>query len=258
MIYIDNLAKLNFFDILERDNAFDIFINTRFYTVKDSSLTYRQANSMDEDNMLPPSPDRNQGWRKFSFKEILYIETILELKKFGLQHSQLRNVWNCFFKDKDENDIDKILPYVMAFIEIVLTVTPEGNLDFYSPNNFPIKRPKDSFVFISFTKIFSDLFVKFGGEGIIPNWTLDKVLYALNDEEIKALEIIRNKDYKSLKISKKDGSINIIHAEQGSTANNLTDSQVLDLLSNRAYASLTITKRDGKIVNVSTEDTYKV
>ncbi|MDC0449060.1 hypothetical protein OAL67_00430 [bacterium] len=268
MFWVPESEEINLLIAKDRID-FDNIINTKRFTVRDSSLTYRQANSMAEDNMLPDEKDRGKGWRKFSFKELVYIELVLELKKFGIKHAQLKSVWDSFFKkykDIKEDEpayceiiSDDVIAYVMGHIDILLTITADGEVDFLHPVFFTMMYTKDKpFIFVSMSDIVNRIFKRTGKPEFSPKATLYSVNHVLTDKEENIINILRKGKYKSIKISIKDGQADVLHAEKPNENSNLSIEEVVSKIENGKYQKVSVTKRDGKIVNILQEDTIKV
>ena len=41
------------------------------------------------------------GWRKFSFKDLIYLQTILECRKYGFENNRLQDLKDTFYRLKD-------------------------------------------------------------------------------------------------------------------------------------------------------------
>lgn len=271
MLYVGDATLIKYLESKDKID-YENLLNEKRYTVKDSNMSYRQANSMDEDSMLPNDPERKQGWRKFSLKELIYIELILDLKKFGLQHSQLRDVRHAFFREPNEPVesstgkivphklvIEEVLGYVLGHVEMIMSISPTGELVFYAPGFFTLMYPRETFIFVNINNIVNRVLRRFSLPEFTPKWTLSTESHALYPSEVKALSIIRKQEYKTIEITKKDGEINIVRAEGDPEENKeLTEQEVLALLHSGEYLNINITKRDGKLVKVSKKDTYKI
>lgn len=266
MFWIPEAEELNLLDAKDRID-FNSIINTRKYTVKDSTMTYRQANSMASDNMLPEDKDRNNGWRKFSLKELIYIELVLSLKKLGLKHSQLRNVWDSFFNPyknaRKEKRLwrelsDDVIALVMGHIDIVLTITESGEVSYIHPAFFTIVYPtKEPFVFVSMSDIVNKVATRIGKEGFTPKVTLNTVEYSLTAKEEKVLTLLRDHNFKTIKLTKKDGEIELIRAEKVNEIDVGSVTAIMEAISKGRYQNISITQRDGKVVNFTQEVTMK-
>ena len=68
------------------------YINEKRFKVSDIPLSYRQVNVLSSAKLLGTDPGNKGHWRKFSFKELVYISLLVELKKFGFDHKQVGEV----------------------------------------------------------------------------------------------------------------------------------------------------------------------
>ncbi|MFA5828331.1 MAG: hypothetical protein WC841_03170 [Candidatus Shapirobacteria bacterium] len=142
MLFItDNLlAKAS--ETIKKCNLGDIF-NQKKYTIADTPLSYRQANTLDKDKLLNDNRTGGKGWRKFSFKELVYIDIVLDLKKFGVKHEQLKQLWQSFFKEPDGLLVPSLVPNrgeseiaissVFGGVEMVLCIDSDGEILYFDP-----------------------------------------------------------------------------------------------------------------------------
>ncbi len=256
----------------------DEFINKKLFTVADTPLTYRQVNSLDTDNLLTKDRAKKQGWRKFSFKELIYLLIVNELKKFGLKHEQLKQLWEAFFKEltKRENrqvaeiEINKgigeiAIGCVFGQVEIILSIDTEGQIVFYDPIHYALFNPNSkSQIQIRLNDFVNNLLVKSKKQPIPVIWSirqaiLDGYRFDLTTKEEELLKIIRNVDYSAIRIKKKDGEITLVYAEKVRDGSNGTTTQdLVEMLNTKDFQDINIVKRDGKIVNYKVEETIKL
>lgn len=254
------------------------FINTKVFSVADTPLTYRQINLMDTDNLLSKDRDNDKGWRKFSLKELIYIYIVSELKKFGFKHEQLSQLWMAFFKehiaseDKKTGEIqinkgtgEMVLGCVFGGIEITLCVDSSGQIVFYDPFNYSILyQNSKSQIHINVNNITNSLLAKYGYTQIPINDSLQEAAFNWNKvdmthKEEKLLEVIRNKDYTTIEVKKKNGEVYLLHAGKVHDGeNNVTMNDILKMVKEKDFQDISISKRNGKIANYKIEETIKL
>lgn len=264
--------------LLNDELKLDEFINKKLFTVADTPLTYRQVNSLDTDKLLTNDREEKQGWRKFSFKELIYVMIVHELKKFGLKHEQLRQLWEAFFKEPtkienrqvEEIEINKgigeiAIGCVFEQVEITLVIDSEGKVIFYDPVHYALFYSSSiPQIQIKLNDIVNDLLVKSKKEPIPVTWSvrqtiLDSYKHDLSPKEEELLKIIRNVDYSAIRVKKKDGEITLVYAEKIRDGSNGTTTQdLIEMLNTKDFQDISIIKRDGKIVNYKIEETIKL
>lgn len=262
--------------LLNDELKLDEFINKKLFTVADTPLTYRQINSLDTDKLLTNDREEKQGWRKFSFKELVYVLIVYELKQFGLKHEQLKSLWECFFKEPTKSEKRKAakielnkgigeiaIGCVFEQVEITLVLDSKGEVIFYDPIHYLLFSGKPSLQ-IKLNDIVNELLKKIGKEQIPINWSVqEEALYGkehkLTTKEEELLTIIRNRDYSSIRVKKKDGEIALVYAEKIRDGSNGTTTQdLIEMLNTKDFQDINIVKRDGKIVNYKVEETIKL
>lgn len=256
----------------EEKYKLDEFINNKRFTVADTPLTYRQTNSLDEANLLPEDKNRNNGWRKFSFKDLIYFLIVSDLKKFGLEYNQLRELWEAFFKELGDKKkvgreskflADFVIGCIFGQVEMTLRINSDGNIGFYDPLHLLFfARSKQPEITLVVNTYVNNLLKKVGKNEIPVKWTvlsevLDKPSITTKESEI--LKIIRDNAYSGISIKKKDGENYIIYAEKTNNSDNDTKVEdLIKLLKEKDFQDISIIQRNGKIVNYKVEETIKL
>src|SRR3989339_297000 len=102
-------------------------LNKKNFKVKDSLLTYRQINTLSKDGVIIESRKSDKEWRKFSFKEIIYLNLVKKFKDFGLTNKQLLNFKKFILESKE---FEEAIAY--AFIGLNLVVIFENKNNNYA------------------------------------------------------------------------------------------------------------------------------
>lgn len=240
------------------------FVNTKRYTVSDTPLTYRQTRTLDQDNLLPKDPKRAKGWRKYSFKELVYILLVYELKQFGLQHEQLKGLWDSFFGRSSKSVGDIVIGCVFGEVEMFLILKGNGSVSFYDPIHFLLLRDsQSSALVIKINDIVNKLLTQIGKNPLLVRWSLqnsyfNKANVEVTSKEKVLLNILRNNDYSTIRIKKSNGQISVIYAGKNSlNKGDITPEDLKKIVSEKDFQDINIIKRDGKIVKLTIEETIK-
>ena len=252
----------------------DDFLNKKKFKVSDTPLTYRQVNSLDTDKLLATDRKIKQGWRKFSFKELIYILLVNELKKFGLKHEQLRHLWEAFFKEPVKKKVNKIrinkfigecaIGCTFGQVEIKIAIDSEGGVIFYDPPHsilLDITSGSKPLIIIRLNDIVNELLKKMGKEPIPITQSLSRDILdnVKNVKEEELLKIINNKTFGVIKIKKKNGDIDTVYAERINEPNaKITVQDLIKIINSKDFQTVTATKTNGIIVRYKTEETYKL
>lgn len=258
MFYISEGIEVNYLEADEKFNL-DRFVNEKKFTVKDTPLTYRQINTLDQDNLLNVDRDNIQGWRKFSFKELIFILLVKELKAFGVEHHQLRELSEYFTKHEYLSTF--AIGCVLGHIEITITIDSDGNTDILDPSYYTFIKTSKSHIEICLNDIVNKFAESIGKSPFPIKYSIER---AYEEKEIypkekELINIIRDKQYSSVTVKKKDGEISIVHAEKTkSKGDDLSEKDILDILRAKDFQDINIIKRDGKIVSHKVEETIKL
>jgi hypothetical protein len=249
----------------------DNTLNFKRFTVSNTPLSYRKVNSLDSDNLLGTKRENTLGWRKFSYKELVYFEIIFELKKFGVKQDKLRDLYESFFKEPStdkkqpdlisKNDSEMAITLVFRGVEITLVFYADGKM-FFCDNPHLIRIESSSpQIRMSLNKIVNHLHkqldfdqirtVQNYGNYIFENFSLT------TSKEKEILNLIRNNEYSSIEIKKKDGEVLMVHVEHV-ISKKININEIMKIINLKKYATILITKRDGKIVNHKLKEAIKL
>lgn len=241
-------------------NAYRDFLNKKMFRVADTSLSYRQVNSLGDNGIIKESRKDKKDWRKFSFKELLFFSIIGELRRYGIRDAQLKQLHDAFFKPNNIVASDLSLIKIFGGIKIFLVVDGKANVFFYDILSFDLMGGEKykSFININLNELFMDLWEKIGKKRIEYNSYLSILTKAgdiLSVKEKEVIRIIRDQEYRSITVRKNAEENFIIRAEK---VNKFNEKDLLEIIKKKNFADITILKRDGKIVNIKIEDTFKV
>lgn len=137
--------------------------NYKLYTTKHTGLTYRQISYINK-NILNDDRGKEQGWRTFSFKEIVYLSIVQELRKFGLKDKQLLNLKRSFFDERNKKLSDTALYLTWREIKVSLFIDSEFNVRYFkvdSKEPLPEHTSK-AFIELNLNEYVNDVWEKVG------------------------------------------------------------------------------------------------
>lgn len=238
------------------------------FRVASISLSYRLISNLRQNNLLPTDAQvQDRSWSKFSIKDHVYLMLIVELRSFGASTKQIRSLKDIFYGDT-QKDATRALCAVFGHIEIVLMMYADGEIYLCDSDNAALLeaslRAHDSFIKISINKHMNRTFELAGIPYQYP--TLETAaerhmrldLESVSIKESRALELIRNHDYREIVISKKEnGTLNTATARRADAAI-LEKAELLNVLDGFDFGQVQIVKRDGRVVHVKREDSIKL
>lgn len=251
----------------EETNNFKEFVNKKQFTVKNTSLSHRQVNSLDSDGMLNTNRDDESKWRKFSFKDIVYLLTIKECRKYGLKNSQIKELRKDFYKTKGTREysaVDQLLIMVLGKIKISICILSNGEINFVDNNNVGfLDRYNKSYLYINFNEIVrqvwnstfpnkKDNFPKY----ISISDIIDEDLLRIAKNENKILGLLRNEDYTKIIIRK--GKKEYIVSAESENKDKITEEELLKRFKSKDFSDIEVKRRDGKVVSFKQEEIFKV
>lgn len=265
-IKVDYLLKGHFKEVLFTPEL----LNEQAYTVRDTGLSHRQINSLSENKMFPERRKNTNQWRKFSFKDLVYLQLIKECKKYGIENKKLKELRDAFYKIEKEHgrsftDADEALSYVFGSIDIHLLIHHNGYCEFYGNSNRSLWESfQNSAIYINFNRVVLKVLEEAlsSDNNILPEYKdrseMINDLSKTTEKEREILDLLRNKDYSLIKIRKGDGSNYTVYGESMNRSNDMTEVDILETLKEKSFANINITKRNGKVVVYTAEDVFKI
>jgi len=132
MLYIKELQK-NYLErlagVLREKPEVIKHLNKEIYSPKYLSLSYRQINELSKSGLIKDKrKTKKKGWRKFSFNDAVYLETLFELKKARFTNKELINFKNSYYKN---DDFEKALYLVFAGENIIVNINEKGHSNLF-------------------------------------------------------------------------------------------------------------------------------
>lgn len=252
------------------------YINRKLFRVADTSLSYRQISYLDKDGLLgQDSREHGKGWRLFSLKEVIYLLLVVELKKYGYSQEKLQPICHSLLlADKNAQGLgpnkhafDEVIGLCLMGAEINIVANPDQPLTFFDPPNYAIfGHSGRSRVLITLNNIVNEGLKMLDKKPIDAHFSvaaryLDGILSdhssKLTDKEQKVVEALRNQNYVSVEVRKKDGALDVmkVKALEKYLAN---QADVINVIKSKDYADIRLVKRDGKVVHLASKDTVKL
>lgn len=262
-VYLDD-AYLMFGNSIERQvTDFETAINAGPFSVSATGLSYQQVNWLTKDGLLGASKKAGErGWRKFQFREIVYLRVLNELRSFGVGNDALHGLHRLFYGTPDA--ADEIILACLKMSEATLLFYADGTGFVLSPERlFEAEKSDDEAVKRSAIRVVVSSCVRealklIGLEPVETIHTLGKMiqLIPLSRKERAVVDALRNGDYTEITIMKHNGEPSVIYAESSRNADVTNDVLVPMLMRN--FANINVKRHDGKTVSVSVRDTIKL
>ena len=134
-------------------------LNEKRYRVADTGLSYRKINSLGGNKILIDERGNKKGWRKFSYKELIIISIIKELRLIGFIDEKLENLRDLFFKKNNEYLSDLAIISAYSGDKTTLIITFEDRGFVYDLVGFEMRKGeiKKSYISVNINRIIEEL-----------------------------------------------------------------------------------------------------
>lgn len=223
------------------------------YTASDTPLSYRQINSLGGNGILRSDRKNQKGWRKFSFRELVFLLVVEEIRKYGIQDSQLKYLRDAFFKKENKFESDLAMMASVSGIKIILTFDADGKVYFHDVITADMSEDRNhkSFINVNLNAIIAGQWKK-EGRGIAEYKNSADIFghelgkHILKEKEIKIINSVRDGNYESIKIKFKDGKVFMLEK----TENMAVSKRMVDMKKEHAFQNISTKMENGKTVSI--------
>lgn len=240
--------KINSFLNSPEIKEISTIINNKKYGVNDLDITYRIIGNWDSNNLLPSSLREGNGWRKFTFVELVWIYIIKHLREFGLSLEKIEYTKDCIMifdeKSKTYNSFEYyVIKSWKSNEDPYLMVAQDGYAEI---GTFSGMRKMNNLIgfhdriLISLAMIVEE----------IGNKTEEKLELLELDEKYKELVYqIKSKNKQEIKIKTKNGDISEIESSYNENPVILSEIRK-QIKQDGSFGSISIPFENGKYQNI--------
>ena len=230
---------------MDKQKEFLDQINTKQFTVQVLDISRRLVSHWQEEQLIEFY--HGEGWRKFSITEVLWIDIIATLRAFGMSNGHIREVKTQLFKSGQP----KMKVLEKAIFDVLIHQTPiylaidrQRNLQVLNDLEYiNLLKEKEGvhLITLSMNKIVGDNFNQLFST---PKFN---AMLGLSKQEQVLMEMVRNKQYTSLTIKKKNGALDRIEGTERMD----TEKRIFELLRGGKFQDIVLKQENGKIVCVN-------
>jgi len=184
--------------------AYRRHLNEKLFSVSSIGLSYRQINTLENNDIFRSGRKDKKGWRAFSYKERIFLLVVKELRNYGFKDKQLKNLRDAFFKKCYELNSDMAIAGALEENKVMLLINSKGEVSFQGP--LYLEENYTSFININLNEIIEGIRQELGAKRLDYITSAD-ILAAMipSEKERKVIKAVRNGNYKSVSIEFSDG-----------------------------------------------------
>lgn len=257
-VYRNEAFDIGFYDYFKdlSTNKISQVLNNRERKVTLNSVTYRQVNSWEEQDLLTIERE-NREWRKYSLMDAIWIKILQELREFGFSIEKIKTAKESLSFLSDRCGV------AMPFLEFYTAFAIGGKMPvvvlFFNdgaavPANFTqFKVTKEVFdvghhIQINLNNIIQGFFPKLD---LRPKYELE---VPVSIEEVELLAFMRVKQFEKIEVHYKGGRIDMIEGLERVDV----QKKIMDILRDQKYSDINLIQQDGKIVAVTRKVKKKI
>jgi hypothetical protein len=261
LFWISDVTELNLLGVEDkmREKLAKIWSAPRMRSPQEGGANYRFINYLSTTGLLDDRRDTaGKGWRAFSFVEIVYINTVIALRKYGVKADSIKPIYKFFSTPYDktkENHTYGGLMWLEAMIavacgcEIELIVDSDGTVMLLDPQYMSIfgTGATKGTLRISLSTMVNQTRKQFGMNAIEMTSHFGKL--PLDNSEVDTVLKMRNlNEHDTLKIRRLKKKQTLIDLEISVPRDDTIAEQLSSFLDE--YGELTIAKEGGKVVSL--------
>lgn len=239
-----------------RNNKISKVLNDSERKIKLNSVTYRQVNSWEEQDLLTIKR-KDRGWRKFSIMEAVWLKIVSELREFGLPIEKIKVTKESLsFLNKKCGVEMPFLEFFTAFaigskMPVLILVFRDG---IAIPVNFTqYKVTKEvigveNHIQINLNEMLQSFFPNVD---LKPNYQMQM---PVSLEEMELLAFMRVRDFEKVEIFYSNGKMDVIEGFERVDANQMLS----DIIREQKYQKIELVLQDGNVVAVRRRLKHKI
>lgn len=262
--WISDVTEMNLLGVEDdkRELLARFFATSRIRPPQKDGATYRFINYLTDTGLLDDRRDTTGvGWRKFSFIEIVYINIVIALRKFGVKADAIKPIYK-FFSEKYDPAKQNYTIYGLLWLEamvaiacgceIELLVDANGNVMILDPQYMSIfgTQATEGTLRISLSTIVNQTRKQFGLSEIKMTSHFGKL--PLSEAETSTVLNMRDlrEGQERISIKRTKGGKLHVGQEKIVDADDSNFAEKIAELMKDDFADVQLIKRNGKVVNV--------
>ena len=224
-------------------------INERLYRLESGAVSSRTINHWEKQGLFEADRGSGRGWRKYSVIDKVWLEIIVELRKFGFSLGKIKKV-KTDLEFLRAHTLYSQFPLLEMYItiEAILLKRPVYLLVFTDGSTGPVtyseyksmneRMNNDNHIKINLNPILQSFF---------PFMDLKPIIHPhmdLESREMSLIFMIRMQDYESIKIKTNSGKIVMLEVTKVAA----NEARIINLINEGDFQDIEIKKRDGKII----------
>ncbi len=231
------------------------------YKVSETDATYRAINNWDTNGLLFENKERENGWRKFSLTELVWIHILGELRKIGFRLETLKKLRDDLFMRHNQEKGDFFTTMELSFFisavlskqDVILVADSEGRGAFCLTQEYlssQVIRPLPaSYSIVNINKIIARVTNKPKFEEKNTNF------FVLDDKTVEIKSKMMFDDISEINIKVRDGEMDRINYKSHIKEPEEAINQVRDLLKDGKMKTVTLYQdENGKVVSIMKEE----
>ena len=181
------------------------------FTIKDSEASYRLMNHWTELGLVEDSIVNEEGWRRLSLVDLIWIKALMEMRRFGMPLNALKTVKDSVFKAIKKGVTRPDFEYAIAHGVLVkkttffLLVFSDGGAEVLDQEQIDFNRGLGLLSEQSYLTLNINALCK----QIIPSLSIPLPFFApyLDEKELSVIEAIREGRHDEIEVRLRDGSV---------------------------------------------------
>lgn len=228
-------------------------LNEKKYRISDTDETYRIINHWAELALIEDNKNsRGQGWRHFSLVDLVWLQIVRELRRFGFPLEKIRIVREFMFPRIPKTglyvpEFEFYLCSALSENQVYAAVFDNGSAELALQSELNISQQifeeqLSSCLLISLSQVIQHVPVP----ALQKLRTKHSLGISLNEQELELLWTIQQGTFENIKVRMKNGKIKLIEAEESIDIKE----RIIDILKKGNYQDISVRQEGGKVVSV--------
>lgn len=212
------------------------------------TFTYRVINHWEKSGLVESNREQGKGWRRYSICDLLWLNIINELRKFGVSIESLQKIKTALSQHSDK--VDSIFPILEFYAASYILNKKPVYLLIFNDYGIEIRTNEEIEITDEFLKVPNHIKISLHDiiQSLVPQYELLPTFESkirLTSKELEIIRNIRTKNYNEIVIKFKNGEIKSLDKTKVDA-----EKELYKILKENNYDTVMFNRVEGKIRNV--------
>ena len=234
-------------------------IRAKSKTLESETISYRIINHWEKEGLVSNMRPSGKGWRKYSLIDRVWVQIIMELRKFGFPLEQIKKVKQGFEYENETEHSASLMPYLEAYIVLAFFFKEPCFLLIFSDGEALLTTKSEYAFSVDLGSVGNHIKIDVNQmlQEILPEKNLAPVhknILELTSEEMQVMLFIRTGNFETITVKRKNGKIDLIETSENINA----EAMFIEIMKEHDYQNIEVKTASGKTICIKRPAKQKI